>query len=1180
MLTVIASPNRIRSILVALGLAIGVAACGRDALQKPRVGAAGDASDTGFLDGSGGDVSRPSDAVPGDSARDVGPTDAGPSDLALDRIFPDLPPPVDVRPPPDFALPDAGTDGPSAPVLLGIDITPALATAAIATSVIFEATGRFSNGIRANVTALASWTVRQPGLAQVTAPGTIRGIAPGVAEVVVTYQGQTATANLTISAATLRAVTVEPQGAKLARASRLDLHATGVFSDGTKQDLTTQASWVSSDLGVATVSPQGVATGVNAGVTSIGATFMAMTGLASLTVTTASLTSIEVTPAQPTLRVPATQRFVATGLWSDGTTSDLTATVIWQSSDPALLGFSNAPGAAGLATAGAPGMVTVTARMGITAGTTTVTIAPSQLIAIRLTPPATTIPKGTTQIFRATGTYSDGTTADISASANWLAPTPTIVAVSNAPGSQGVATAIAEGMADVQASLGAITGSARVTVAAVTVTALALTPKTATVAIGHKLQFAANVTFSDGSQKDVTDAATFSSSDVTLATVSNAVGSVGLLTALGPKVGTVDVTVTYGGRSDLAKITVSNAALDRILVNPDPAMVTVGLRQPFTATGVYSDMTMLDITQQVTWSSASPMVAFVSNAAGSRGQATGLGAGTAMIRARLDGKEGVASLTVGMPELKSLSVEPINPMRRVGEALQFFAIAIYSNNTVRNVGFMSMWTVSDAAIASLSPTGTSSCLANGMTTITAVYMGLRDSTTLRCVETTLRTIEVTPFTTTIPVGQTRFLQATAIYSDGSTRNVSGQAMWSSSQIASVETQTFGRVVGIAPGMATITAAFMGVMGTAQVTVVAQPTLMELRVVPATASIKVGQTQNFQAFAVLTDGSMQDVTFAAVWTSSNQAVADVSNLFPRGQATGIATGMAVITASYMNRTGTAAVTVTSARLTRIAVSPLNVRLVVGQMQAYLATAFFDDGTSQNVTNLTVWSSTDATVANISNGAGFFGVRGTATALKPGMTQIQGSYMGLSDMAVLTVTTAKLQSLQVSPATQTLPVGGSLQYQAVAVYDDGSSQNVTALVTWTSSSPNVANVARAGFVMAASAGRVTIAASYMTLTDSATLTVTASALSSVKVTATSATIKVGQTLPYTATAIYADGTMQDVTFVATWAATSPAVVDVSNAPSSRGVATGLAPGMSNVAATYMGLSGSAALAVTAM
>src|SRR5271170_5846409 len=83
-----------------------------------------------------------------------------------------------------------------------------------------------------------------------------------------------------------------------------------------------------------------------------------------------------------------------------------------------------------------------------------------------------------------------------------------------------------------------------------------------------------------------------------------------------------------------------------------------------------------------------------------------------------------------------------------------------------------------------------------------------------------------------------------------------------------------------------------------------------------------------------------------------------------------------------------------------------------------------------------------------------------------------------LSIAGCTTSGLNSVQVTPAIQSLAVGQTAQFTAVGSYGNAnhlSTQNITSTVTWTSSSPSIATVSAAGVATAVSAGTTTITAS---------------------------------------------------------------------------------------------------------
>jgi hypothetical protein len=150
---------------------------------------------------------------------------------------------------------------------------------------------------------------------------------------------------------------------------------------------------------------------------------------------------------------------------------------------------------------------------------------------------------------------------------------------------------------------------------------------------------------------------------------------------------------------------------------------------------------------------------------------------------------------------------------------------------------------------------------------------------------TLVSIAVTPATATIGINATQQFTATGTFSDNSTKDVTTQSAWTSSNTG---TATVGAATGLATGVAggtvTITATDGTIKGTAQLTVSSGPTLKSIAVTPSTANISVNGTQQFTATGTFSDNSTKDVTTQSVWKSSNTEVATV------GAGTGLATGV--------------------------------------------------------------------------------------------------------------------------------------------------------------------------------------------------------------------------------------------------------------------------------------------------
>jgi hypothetical protein len=105
--------------------------------------------------------------------------------------------------------------------------------------------------------------------------------------------------------------------------------------------------------------------------TAIGVESASLTG----TGVTVTLTSIAVTPVNPSVTANSTQQFIATGTYSDGSNADVTATSTWASTNTSAATIS----ATGLATGVAGGTTTISATIGSVSGSTLLTVTTSGL---------------------------------------------------------------------------------------------------------------------------------------------------------------------------------------------------------------------------------------------------------------------------------------------------------------------------------------------------------------------------------------------------------------------------------------------------------------------------------------------------------------------------------------------------------------------------------------------------------------------------------------------------------------------------------------------------------------------------------------------------------------------------------------------------------------------------------
>ncbi len=192
------------------------------------------------------------------------------------------------------------------------------------------------------------------------------------------------------------------------------------------------------------------------------------------------------------------------------------------------------------------------------------------------------------------------------------------------------------------------------------------------------------------------------------------------------------------------------------------------------------------------------------------------------------------------------------------------------------------------------------------------------------------------------------------------------------------------------------------------TVIVTPiTVTSIAVTPTSFSIPASATHQFMATATYSNSTTSDVTTnistpnaTTTWTAVD--VAPASGVASVGPANGLATGLAVgtsdITATFGGQSGTAALTVTSATLTSIAVTPASAVVAVGGTQQFVATGTYSDSTNHAVTTTASWTSAASGVASVGPATGL------ATGLAGGTSDITATLSGLTSTAALTVTGA--------------------------------------------------------------------------------------------------------------------------------------------------------------------------------
>ncbi|PKG78374.1 Ig domain-containing protein [Shewanella sp. Actino-trap-3] len=612
------------------------------------------------------------------------------------------------------------TNNDNGAVLSSIAITPANSSLPAGLKQQFTAIGTYSDGTSSDISSSATWSSDDSAIATINGSGLAIGVIPGSAAITASISSsdvQSATTTLTVTDATLNSLAITPANPSIANGLTKQFIATGTYSDGTSPDVTASVTWSSANTQVATVNESGLASGVAIGSALITASLGSEETTTELTITDAILSSIALTPVDPSIANGLTQQLTATATYSDGISVDITASATWLSADTDVATVNDS----GLASALATGTSVVTATFDAKSATSTLTVTDAMLSSIALTPVDSSIANGLTEQFTATGTYSDGTSVDITASVTWSSADTSVATVV----SSGIARGIATGSSVITATSGAISATSVLTVTDATLSSITVTPANPSIPKDQTQQLKATGVFSDGTSTDITASAEWSSANTSVATVNTN----GL--ASGVASGTSDISATSGATSGSTTLTVTNATLSSLVVSPATPSVIKGMSKQFAATGTYSDDSVHDVSTEVTWSSTDLLVATIDT----NGLATGIDAGTSLITATLDTITDDSNLTVINATLDSITVTPSDPTISNGNTKQFTATGTYSDTSEINITSSVTWSSADTLVATMNANGKSnSGLASGVDVGTSVISATLDGNSA---ETTL-----------------------------------------------------------------------------------------------------------------------------------------------------------------------------------------------------------------------------------------------------------------------------------------------------------------------------------------------------------------------------------------------------------------------------------------------------------
>ncbi len=373
-------------------------------------------------------------------------------------------------------------------------------------------------------------------------------------------------------------------------------------------------------------------------------------------------------------------------------------------------------------------------------------------------------------------------------------------------------------------------------------------------------------------------------------------------------------------------------------------------------------------------------------------------------------------------------------------------------------------------------------------------------------------------------GQQASFGASAVMSDGAHVDITGLADWESSDDEVLEIGAWGAARGLTVGNADVTAGLDGIVSEPiSVGVVARPTLRAIYIQnfdcyprpffgpgpfpepfpepwlvdfappPCTDVIEVGTTRQYQAMGEFANGYYEDITDEVAWSATPSSVGTIE----AGLFSGSGAGTATISASLGDiESDTREIQVVTERsVADISIYPESqyyldfpvvadiepcfdficpgqLTVLVDDELQFRATARYDIGGWEDVTDQVDWSTDVAGVLQYDDGGSFDAVGEGQTSVRATLGEVESHPYGIRVVAEATLQGLEVYQEGANAGDRVIEAGGEAYFHAQGYYDVGFGRDATDDVDWQTSDESVARFDQPGVLLGLAAGSVAV------------------------------------------------------------------------------------------------------------
>lgn len=450
----------------------------------------------------------------------------------------------------------------------------------------------------------------------------------------------------------------------------------------------------------------------------------------------------------------------------------------------------------------------------------------------------------------------------------------------------------------------------------------------------------------------------------------------------------------------------------------------------------------------------------------------------------------------------------------------------------------------------------------GQASIAVSYEGLSTEVTVNVEAISIVKVETIPNDISIPKGASRKIKVFAYYSNGTKKDITHEVSISSGNGILISITNDGFITAQSSGVTDINITYGGV-STATPIQISDAILMEIHISPDSLFLPEGVESKLEVIGIFSDGTLYDLTDSVDLVSSDTNIVSVNG---DSEVYAKSVGTAQVTATLGVVSQSLTVNVSSAVLEELTIDPMIKRLPAGASVQLVATGFYSNGTSYDLTPLVEWTSSNTDVLNVVEGS-------ILESYQLGESKITATFSGKSEFIDISVYDDELVSLSLSPSESEIIVGTTQTFSVKGTYSNGDIQDLTDESSFYIEGDNAIFLEH-NRIKALNSGNIEVTVRYSGLEETAQLNIVEDSVQQIDVISDSNSIAAGVSQQLSAEATLNSGKVQDLSDEVIWSSSDTSIASVN----SSGLLNTKTSGNVLIEASYQDVTGSENFTVT--